>query len=409
MDFLIQSGRQWIAQWHEASPASRWTLGFVIALGCGAIVLAIGWPRQEPREFLFDGVEFSRSELTAMEAAFGKSQLNDARIVGRSIEVPQRGKHLYLKALFDQQALPATFFTYAQRSLASDHPFSSPRQREAVAKLAKEQEVALMLRKIAGIEEASVQYEDTDLGGFPRRRQRQATAAVRAQSDRVLEPTVVNAIRVTMMNTLGIADPHSVTVLDLNAGIAHSGPDLTPSPPAAQTVRVAGTTEALPIGFANGDAAPPRGVKAEPSPKEEPAPATIAALARPARVPEVTAFEVGSTTHRIANAVNASPHWRRTTTWLRDNSLTLFGSIVGFWCLVRLASVLKRTRTVSRQARSLIRSVAAQRDSEAQREAAAANRLPTSPPLGRKRLQEQIHQDVRTAAATLRQWLSNAA
>ena len=70
MDFLIQSGRQWIAQWHEASPASRWTLGFVIALGCGAIVLAIGWPRQEPREFLFDGVEFSRSELTAMEAAF---------------------------------------------------------------------------------------------------------------------------------------------------------------------------------------------------------------------------------------------------------------------------------------------------------------------------------------------------
>lgn len=270
MDFLIQSGRQWIAQWHEASPASRWTLGFVIALGCGAIVLAIGWPRQEPREFLFDGVEFSRSELTAMEAAFGKSQLNDARIVGRSIEVPQRGKHLYLKALFDQQALPATFFTYAQRSLASDHPFSSPRQREAVAKLAKEQEVALMLRKIAGIEEASVQYEDTDLGGFPRRRQRQATAAVRAQSDRVLEPTVVNAIRVTMMNTLGIADPHSVTVLDLNAGIAHSGPDLTPSPPAAQTVRVAGTTEALPIGFANGDAAPPRGVEAEPSPKEEP-------------------------------------------------------------------------------------------------------------------------------------------
>lgn len=406
MDFLWQSGRQWMAQWREAPPASRWMLGLVLAFACGVLALLMGWPRMEARELLFDGVEFSRSELTAMEVAFGKAQLNDARVVGRTLEVPRAKRHLYLKALLDQQALPATFYSYAQRSLASDHPFSSPRQREASAKLAKEQEVALMLRKISGIEEASVQYEDVDLGGFPRRKQRRATAAVRANAGSALEGARVDAIRVTLMNTLGIADADAVTVLDLNAGVAHTGDVPGAAPVGLVTGRVAAASGTALPGRVTA-VAPPAADRAV-SPASE---AREANAASPRRSPgtilpkpdagEGTAIRSRTRAGAVAGGTVRSP-------WLRDNGLTLAIGMLGVSVLWLLAGTLRRTRSAGRRARSLLRaSPAAQEDTGTSPDSAPRRPAPLVP--GVQQLREHVQSDVVSAAATLRQWLGNAA
>jgi len=449
MDFLFQAGRQWIAQWQNAPAVSRWTLGIVLALGGIALAVAMSWPRAEQREVLFDGVELSRSDLTAMETAFGKSQLNDARVVGRTIEVPSRTKHLYLKALHDHQALPATFFSYSQRSLASDSPFTSPRQRDALTKLAKEQEVALVLRKIAGIDEASVQFEDVDLGGFPRRKQRQATAAVRATDDRPLEPHVVNAIRATLMNTLGIAEAKAVTVLDLNRGIAYTGgekpKDESDAAAAESEVRLARHETTSPIDF-HISASPPASAIPTPAPfpratrrdreiptptvESTPSPDAVGADGRqgtsdeelPTAPHDTTsaASSLGAVFQRVRDlfssheTANGGETWsigRGVSHWLGDNSVTLAVASFGVAAMAVLARRLRRTRERVRSARCVLRST--KKRPEYTRENAGhttsdsvATDVETDP---RQQLQEQIHDDVGSAAATLRQWLSNAA
>lgn len=455
MDFLSQTGRQWMAQWQHAPAAPRWVLGILLVLGGMAAAAAISWPRSELREVLFDGVEFSRSELTAMEAAFGKAQLNDARIVGRTIEVPQHTKHLYLKALHDHQATPATFFSYSQRSLASDSPFTSPRQRDALTKLAKEQELALMLRKIAGIEEASVQFEDVDLGGFPRRKQRQATAAVRAAEGRTLERHVVRAIRATLMNTLGIADAQAVTVLDLNAGVAFTGDDSQHDAADVTSQRVAHRERAEPAEFAvdpaalpvaqvddrttseSTDDAPPSFVAAR-IPEPSPAAAPVRAARRNPHIQQAYALEAPSdelTPRRTPEEALSAPapgepsrgmvppsgDWRQAgwqalpsakwlLHWFRDNGVTFSVAGGGVAAMIALARRLRRTRARVRQARSVLRTRHSVGD---QRMAATGTAEPDAGDerLGdpRRQLNQQVQDDVDSAAATLRQWLSNAA
>ncbi|MFO0817290.1 MAG: hypothetical protein U1A77_05080 [Pirellulales bacterium] len=430
--------------------------------------------------------------MTAMEAAFGKAQLNEARVVDGRFEVPSQAKHLYLKALFDQQALPATFFTYAQRSLAADHPFASPRQREAAAKLAKEQEIALILRKISGIEEASVQYEDSDLGGFPRRRLRQATAAVRARGDRILDPTIVNAIRATLMNTLGISTAESITVLDLNAGVAHSGlPVNTPSTkgesrevvPATHSPRVAREAPTIPASFAHplrghevasrvgivptaapstastrvslprSDAAPPTLAHAEttgasPLEADSPGRASLSAntlkqspsanlhdrarmgsphpqvdrgeLASESPVPPTASPCEAHSTNSSLTLWNEAARWAHPSLsrWLRDNAFTLLGAFAGLYGLSRLVQTLRSTRVEGRRAKSYLRDVPGGNVEKAQepesperpRSTRKTNRpaLP-SQQLPSQQLHDQIQGDPSGAAATLRQWLGNAA
>ncbi len=225
MEPLIESGKQWVAQWRLASAAARW--GFAAAVVASVAGLAFfSWPQSDALVPLLGGdvlasAPLTAAQLTAIEAAFGKAQLNEARVAGRSISVPRSKRHLYLKALVDHKALPAHAYAFTERFLANDHPFSSSRQREEAAKLAKAQEVSLVLQRISGIEEASVLFEDTDLGGFPRRKTRNAVAAVRASGGKPLPATMIPAIRGTVQGTLGIHDAQSITILDLNAGVTH--------------------------------------------------------------------------------------------------------------------------------------------------------------------------------------------
>jgi hypothetical protein len=259
MEPLIESGKQWFAQWRLASTAARWGFAVVAAaLAAAAIAAATGlavsnWPQSDALVPLIGGdllaaTPLTAAQVTAMEAAFGKAQLNEAQVVGRSISVPRSKRHLYLKALVDQKALPAHAFAYTERFLASDHPFSSSRQRDEAAKLAKAQEVSLILQKISGVEEASVLFEDSDLGGFPRRKTRKAVAAVRANGGKPLPSTMISAIRGTVQGTLGIQDQQSVTILDLNAGVTHTASTPSARDRRPESYRPAGAEANLPAG-----------------------------------------------------------------------------------------------------------------------------------------------------------------
>lgn len=225
MDFLNQALRRLATRWNGWSTGGR-AASIVVCLAVG--LAAVAWSRWRPEAALtelFGGAEFTAADLARMEAAFGKSRLGGARIEGRRVAVPELQKDLYLKALADHQALPDTFYSAQERAFDRDHPFVSQRQRDGWMKLAREQEIALIVRKIKGIEEVCVQYEDSETDGFPRRKRRRATVAVRAAEGRQVEPATVHAIRTTVMTAVGAAAAGDVTVLDLNAGRAYDGGD----------------------------------------------------------------------------------------------------------------------------------------------------------------------------------------
>jgi len=96
--------------------------------------------------------------------------------------------------------------------------------------------------------------------------------------------------------------------------------------------------------------------------------------------------------------------------WVRDNLLTVAGSLLGMLILARIVRSLRATRRSQRAARE---SLTARGEPAAARFAEpAANARSTfqeSEPAGRRQLREQIHADPSGAAAALKQWLGNAA
>lgn len=223
MDFLNQVMHRVASGWRRMSPAAR-ALSVLLAVALGGAAAYWGGVRDErDQSWLFSGAEFTANDIARMEAAFGKARLLGAQVDGQRVSVPEAQKDLYLKALVDQQALPDTFYSAQERALERDHPFTSQRQRDSWMKLAREREVALIVRKIRGIEEVCVQYDDVETDTFPRRKRRRATVAVRAAESRQLEHETVQAIRSTVMTAVGVAQSSDITVLDLNAGRAYDG------------------------------------------------------------------------------------------------------------------------------------------------------------------------------------------
>jgi len=226
MDFLNQLMHRMASGWRRLPPMARGvSVLLALAVGAGATY----WGRNgEVRDqtWLFSGAEFTANDIARMEAAFGKARLAGAQVDGQRVSVPESQKDVYLKALVDQQALPEMFdpfYSAQERALERDHPFTSQRQRDSWMKLAREREVALIVRKIRGIEEVCVQYDDVETDSFPRRKRRRATVAVRAAEGRQLEHETVQAIRSTVMTAVGVAQSNDITVLDLNAGRAYDG------------------------------------------------------------------------------------------------------------------------------------------------------------------------------------------
>jgi flagellar biosynthesis/type III secretory pathway M-ring protein FliF/YscJ len=80
--------------------------------------------------------------------------------------------------------------------------------------------------------------------------------------------------------------------------------------------------------------------------------------------------------------------------WVRDNLLTLGGSLLGVGLLAKLARSLNATRRADRERRQAPRAPRSSQEGERS---------------GKRRLREQIQADPGSAAAALKQWMGNAA
>ncbi|MCO6456702.1 MAG: hypothetical protein J5I93_15495 [Pirellulaceae bacterium] len=233
MNWFGQLPQQLALAWTSGSPGRRAAL-LLLAIVLAVALAAIAWrPPVERGAWLLDGREFSPQELMRIEAAFAQAGLNGWQIEQGRVRLPRAERHAYLAALAEHDALPDHFGSASQRLLDTSHWFEPSQVRALREKHAVERELALVVSRMAGIEMATVRYDQVDEGGFPVRKIKTAMVAAAGSQQRGLSESQVRSIRDLVAGAIAGLDAEHVTVTDLVTSRTYRG-QLTPSTSDAQ-------------------------------------------------------------------------------------------------------------------------------------------------------------------------------
>ena len=225
MDFLNKAFEQLKDLFTSMTPGSRIIAGLLVV----AIVTSVAFLFQadmfEKDVPILSGAPISPADQTAIIAAFGTEGLDNWEVIGSQVYVPRSRRVEYIAALVKNNALPPDFHQAFTDAVGEASPFESEQHRADRQKLAKEKEMALILRNIRGIESATVMYDVVDKGGFPRRKEYTASVSVRPAGSGELDPSLARSIRTSIAHSVAGLTAESVSVLDLNSNKTFSGSD----------------------------------------------------------------------------------------------------------------------------------------------------------------------------------------
>jgi flagellar M-ring protein FliF len=178
-----------------------------------------------PDDYLLGGRAFSSAELEAMEGAFAQAGLSNYQLEGSRVRIPQSTKAKYVAALAEYQALPANFSDHFSEQLTQATMFETKEQAALRWRLAKQQELALIISSMKGVSRAQVIYDEIQKTGFPRTTEKTATVAVQATGNQELELHQIKSIRHLVSSSIAGMKFQNVAVTDLNTGKNHGGSD----------------------------------------------------------------------------------------------------------------------------------------------------------------------------------------
>ena len=225
MDFLNQALAQLRELFESMTVGARIMTGLLLVVIVISVAYLFRGQVGSPEGLLMNGESFSAAELPAMEAAFAKAGLSGYEIVGNRIHVPRGQQASFMGALADADALPRNFNSYLERALASDSIFMSAKDKETRLRVAKQNELALILRSMYGIENASVIYDVQEGSGLNRSQTVTATVSVKPSGNRPLEAARVPMIRNLVAGAIAGLKADHVTVADLNGRTYPGGDD----------------------------------------------------------------------------------------------------------------------------------------------------------------------------------------
>lgn len=173
-----------------------------------------------PEVDLLHGMPVPASHLQAMTAAFGKAKLTNFEIRGTQVFVPRGQESTYMAALAAERALPPNFGSAFNRlSNESGNPFVSSEERRERTKIALQEELALIIGRMPGIECASVIYATETKGGLNREKYTTASVSVKPIGETQLDDNKVSSIRHLVAGAVPGLKPENVTIADLNGRV----------------------------------------------------------------------------------------------------------------------------------------------------------------------------------------------
>jgi flagellar M-ring protein FliF len=222
MDFLNKAFAQTKDLFLSMTPGTRIVAGLLVAAIAISLFYLFQTNLSGSEEYLFAGRVFSLEELQDIQEAFAKAKLSESEVEGNRIKVPRGKQNDYIGAMIDHDALPRLTNDYWTKALAGSNPFENREAQQARYKHAKENELAVWIRAIKGIEWASVQYDIQEERGFPRKKVATAIVAVRPAAGTELDPTRIKGIRNTVAGSIVELKPENVTIQDVNTGRSYN-------------------------------------------------------------------------------------------------------------------------------------------------------------------------------------------
>ncbi|MGY8767289.1 MAG: hypothetical protein ACKVH8_02500, partial [Pirellulales bacterium] len=152
MDFLSTTGEQLKEMFREMTPGSRMIAGLLAVV----IIASIGFLFQGgmfvPDASLLSGASVEPADQIAVLAAFASEGLDGYHFQGSQIMVPSNKRVDYIAAMVKHNALPANFHESAEKAVTNSSPFESTQHRVDRNKVARESDMAYVLRHMRGIE-----------------------------------------------------------------------------------------------------------------------------------------------------------------------------------------------------------------------------------------------------------------
>ncbi|MEN6558610.1 MAG: hypothetical protein ABFC54_10565 [Thermoguttaceae bacterium] len=221
MDFVNRAYSQLHDLFRSMTPGARWAAALSAVLAMASLGYLLTHQTVAPDADLMHGVAVAANQLPKMEAALAKANLTNYRIDGTSIRVPRGQEPIYMGALVAANALPPNFGESLIAAVNNGNAFESRDARDDRLKIARQTEMALVIRSMPGIENAFVLYDVDMKTGFQREKLITATVSVKPVGDAQLDEARVSSIRYFVAGAIAGLKPENVTVSDLNGRTWH--------------------------------------------------------------------------------------------------------------------------------------------------------------------------------------------
>jgi len=218
MDFLNSAFAQISELFKSMTAGARITSGLLLAVVVISLSYLVNTQVSGPDRYLLSARNFSPSEMQKIEAALGTAGLGGYEIEGAKIRIPRGQQDQSMAALAAGDALPRDFGEYLDKIVNNGSPLISKAQQRQREHVAKQQELANLIRHFDGIQNAMVLYDTKMDGPFNRNAHTTASVHIEALNSSVLNEQKIRAIRNLVSHAVAGLDPKDVAISDSQGG-----------------------------------------------------------------------------------------------------------------------------------------------------------------------------------------------
>jgi flagellar M-ring protein FliF len=223
MDFLNKTFAQLSDLFRSMTIGARITAGLLLVVVVVSVVYLFKSSHAGPEVDLMHGLPVPATQLPAMEAAFDKAGLRDYEVRGTQIRVPRGQQAKYMAALADAKVLPPNFGSALREAINGGNVFENSKAKEQRTKVALQDELALIIGSMPGIESACVFYDTETKLGLNREKIATASVIITPVGDNRIDEEMAEKVRHLVAPVIVGLKPQNVTVTDTKGRSFHGG------------------------------------------------------------------------------------------------------------------------------------------------------------------------------------------
>lgn len=227
MDFLNKFADQLRDLFASMTPGARITTGVLLAVVVVSVAYLFRASSSGTDEYLFGGEPLTRSELNAIESAFGEQGLTDYDMQGQRVRVPRAERDEYLAAITNAGAVPKSAEDYLFDVLNNSSPFSSSKVQQQQIKAATERKLSHLIGIYPWVDQVSVMYDIEEMRGPRPAKIASATVTVMPMPGQGLDSRRERNLQKLVAGAFATMKPENVTVTNLGGedAMADAGAD----------------------------------------------------------------------------------------------------------------------------------------------------------------------------------------